>query len=650
MPVKLLSVGTYKQPNPRKAFDEGAAEITAYDAASKQLFVVNGFDDEQLGEGIDVLDLSDPSKPKLKFKISIKSGSPNSVTVKNGLVAVAIEDDNPQDPGSVAFFKTDGTFLREVSVGSLPDMLTFTPDGSKVLVANEGEPNSYNREDSVDPEGSISIIDLSKGIENLTVATADFKGFNDSKAKLLAQGVRIFGPNATVAQDLEPEFIAVSENGEKAFITLQENNAVAVLDLATNTITEIQPLGLKDFRQPGNGFDASDKDGAINIKTRPVVGMYQPDTIATYTSGGKQYYVTANEGDARDYEGFNEEVRVKDLTLDPQAYPDASVLQQEDNLGRLKSTTVNGDTNGDGLVDEIYAFGTRSFSIWDSEGKQVFDSGSEIELVSATVQPNDFNSTDNENNSFDDRSDDKGPEPEGIAVGKVGNRTYAFVGLERSGGVMVYDISSPARPSFIQFINTRNFEGDPEAGSAGDLAPEGLTFISAEDSPEGVPLLAVANEVSGTVSIFEVKNQKSPWLLGTKGNDAFGGGEGRDFMLGKGGNDYLVGNGGNDRIFGGRGDDLIRGGEGNDLIRGGLGSDIIELAQDQGKDLVLGFRTAQNDKFGLSGGLEYSDLEFQEFRVFFRRGTRISVDGQAIADVVGVQKETLMDSSLYVNL
>ena len=645
MPVKLLALGTYEQPNPPEVFDEGAAEITAYDAAFQQLFVVNGF-----SKAVDVLDVSNPSQPTLAFSIDITpfGASLNSVAVANGVVAVAVESDPATDPGKVVFFKTDGTFLKEVTVGALPDMLTFTPDGNSVLVANEGEPNSYNQTDSVDPEGSVSIIDLSNGVENAIVSTADFTAFNDKKDELIARGIRIFGPNATVAQDLEPEFIAVSEDGKSAFVTLQENNAIAVVDLETKSIAKLLPLGVKDISQPGNSIDASDKDGAINIQNWPVVGLLQPDTIASYTSGGKQYYLTANEGDAREYDGFTEEARVEDLTLDLTAYPDAATLQQEGNLGRLKTTTVDGDTDGDGDVDLIHAFGARSFSILDEAGNRVFDSGNEFEWATAMVLPNFFNATNDENN-FDARSDDKGPEPEGIAVGQVDGRTYAFVGLERVGGIMVYDITNPQQTSFVQYINTRDFSGVPEDGTAGDLAPEGLTFISGEDSPTGEPLLAVANEVSGTVSMFKVQNLTSPLLKGTNGHDAFGGGNGRDYMFGKDGNDYLAGNGGNDRIFGGDGNDLLRGGAGHDLIRGGLGNDIIELAKDEGKDLVFGFNF-KDDKFGLSGGLEFNQLEFKEIQGHFKTKTKISAGGQAIAVVFGVDEATLMDSSLYVSL
>jgi predicted extracellular nuclease len=273
------------------------------------------------------------------------------------------------------------------------------------------------------------------------------------------------------------------------------------------------PIGL-GLVSLNNALDPSDEDGAINIRNAPVLGMYQPDGIAAYEADdGETYLVTANEGDAREYivedeqgnetETFVEEARVADLTLDPEAFPNATELQQEQNLGRLKVTTTRGDTDGDREFEELYAFGGRSFSIWDTEGNLVFDSGSDFERITAEQIPNFFNS-DNDENSFDTRSDDKGPEPEGVVIGTVSGRDYAFIGLERIGGVMVYDITEPTSADFVQYINTRDFEGDLEAGTAGNLSPEGLEFIPAEASPTGIPLLAVAYEVSGSTAVFEV--------------------------------------------------------------------------------------------------------------------------------------------------
>lgn len=902
------------------------AEIPTFDPVSDRLFVV-------AGSTVEIFSVSNSGTLSLTGTLSPSfipptgtAAIPNSVAVKNGIVAVAYAIQNTatnaQLTGRVSFFNAaDGSFLNSVEVGYLPDMLTFTPDGTKVLVANEGEPNGYGQATSFDPEGSVSIIDLAGGVANATVQTATFTSFNSQIDDLKAKGVRITGPGATVAQDLEPEYIAVSPDGLTARITLQENNAIAVLDNASATITSIQPLGLKDFSkglptlttyeftnlpvlgttatvnpsnpsqtvagqeirlggfsglffegvaangnlkfithtdrgpnaepngnnrpfplpdfQPqlirfelnqstgaititeqiglqrtdgtpltglpnlqgtagtaysdevpvdlfgnplandklggdfegivvaadgsfwmvdeyrpaiyhfssdgklidrlipqgtptaggefgnpvlpavyaqrrtnrgfeaialegnklyafiqsaidnpdlandntsrnsrnlrilefdiathqvtgeylyildsisgsgnartdklgdavslgngkflvverddrsttsankliyeidlrgatninnpsnltslpagktieqlsvaelatanldpvskrlvtnvatlgytgvekleglalinantlaiindndfgiggstvsngqlagatvpstiklgivkfnqSNGLDASDRDvngtssggGKINIQNWPVFGMYQPDAIASFTAGGQTYYITANEGDGRDYPGFTDEIRVgnANYVLDPTVFPNATSLKNDANLGRLTVSRVTGDTNGDGDIDQIQAFGGRSFSIWDANGNPVFDSGDQLERITAAQTPTLFNS-DGTAASFDTRSDNKGPEPEGVVVGVINNRTYAFIGMERTGDVIVYEVTNPSKPVFMQYINL------PE-----DLAPEGLTFVSAADSPTGKPLLFTANEVSKTIAVFEV--------------------------------------------------------------------------------------------------------------------------------------------------
>jgi uncharacterized protein len=435
--------------------------------------------------------------------------------VSNGVVAVALEAPVKTNPGQVAFYNASaGTLLNSIQVGSLPDMVTFSPDGTKVLTANEGEPNSYNNAAgtiSVDPEGSVSIIDIAGGIGFATVSTAGFSSFNTQLASLQAAGVRIYGPNATVAQDLEPEYITFSSDGATAYVTLQENNAIAVVNVATATVSEIRPLGLKNLNTAGNGIDPSDQDGGANIRPVPVFGMYQPDAIASFSVAGTTYLVTANEGEARsDWPGFSDEVRVNNTgyTLDPTLFPTAATLKQNTNLGRLNVSNApglaGGDLDGDGDFDQIQTFGSRSFTIWNAAtGAQVYDSGDTIEQLTASYHPNNFN-TGHTTNALEDRSDNKGPEPEGVVVGTIGNRTYAFIGLERIGGVIVQDVTNPASPTFVQYINTRNFSQTPGLNSGGDLGVEGLTFISAENSPNGNPLLITTNEVSGTSSIFQI--------------------------------------------------------------------------------------------------------------------------------------------------
>jgi 2',3'-cyclic-nucleotide 2'-phosphodiesterase / 3'-nucleotidase / 5'-nucleotidase len=515
--ISLSRIGRYDTE-----LGEGAAEVVAFDPATARMFVINA-----VQSSVDIVSLSDPSAPSFVSRIAIAptyGAGPNSVAVRNGLVAVAVEADPKTDNGSVVFFDTSGVFLNQVTVGALPDMLTFTPDGRRVLTANEGEPNDLY---TVDPEGSVSIIDLPAEpittTTTLAVANATFTSFNSQIDALRASGVRIFGPGASVAQDLEPEFITVSPDSATAYVTLQENNAVAVVNIATATVSAVLPLGFKDHSLTNNGLDASDRDvdgtssggGTINIQNWPVFGMYMPDAIASYEIDGQLYLVTANEGDAREYEGFAEEVRVgsDDYVLDPTTFPNAATLKLNQNLGRLTVTNATGDIDNDGEFEQIYVFGARSFSIWNaSTGAIVFDSGDELERRTAQLTPGLFNANNGDPADFDTRSDNKGPEPESVELGVIGGRSYAFVALERAGGgIMVYDITDPAAPTFVQYaLPPGDYTGDPTNAAPDDISPEGLKFVSAADSPTGQPLLLVANEVSGTVAVYGISFVATP--------------------------------------------------------------------------------------------------------------------------------------------
>lgn len=553
--IKLSVLGHYKT----NIFAESAAEIPAYDAASKRLFVVNA----QKGL-VDVLDASKPEQPvhiaELSARDYLADSEVNSVAVQNGIVAIAVQAKNKTDAGLVVFFNAkDLSFMSKVAVGSLPDMLTFSPNGKTVLVANEAEPND---DYSIDPEGSVSIIDI-QDIKQPKASIADFRAWNSQKADLMAKGVRIFGPNATVAQDLEPEYITISGDSKTAWVTLQENNAIARIDIAQQKVTDIYPLGYKDHGVMGNELDVSDKDSKIDIKTwTGLVGMYQPDSIANYQVNGQTYLVTANEGDSREWlkdedayfagnlaQGYVENIRMKHLfnskgfnaegdypahlqkiangvkgaKLNPVTFAycgatatEAGDCRKDGNLGRLNiawnmgyQTNADGspklDTNGRLTYDKLYAYGARSFSIWNTQGQLVWDSGSEFENKISELFPNYFN-TDHEAVSLDDRSDNKGPEPEGITLGTIGAKTFAFIGLERMSGVMVYDMTTPMQPKFVEYFTTRNFV-ETDSAKQGDLGPEGLIFIAAKDSPNGKPLLVVGNEVSGSTAIYQVNVQ-----------------------------------------------------------------------------------------------------------------------------------------------
>ncbi|WP_109830760.1 choice-of-anchor I family protein [Reichenbachiella versicolor] len=483
------------------AFDKGAAEISAFDATTDKLYVTNSETDV-----IEVINMADPTSPSRGTPIDISSlgGGVNSVAVANGMLAVAIEADVKQDPGFVYIYSTtDESELASYTVGALPDMVTFNEDGTVIIVANEGEPND---DYTVDPEGTVSIINLPLDLSTASptdVETADFKSYNTfSVDELRESGILISGPGATVAQDLEPEYVTVL--GDSAFVTLQENNAVALVRISTATVEDIFGLGFKDHSLSGNGIDPSkDDDLPLYIDNGlPFQGVYMPDAIASMQIGDKKYLFTANEGDAREYGDYTDETEIGKIDFDSNFFPDAEEIEiAADGLGIMNIS----QQSGDGKYQELLTYGARSFSIWEVEEGQIYDSGDDFEQITATIYPENFNASDDKV-KLRNRSDNKGPEPEAITLGKVGETSFAFVALERIGGIMVYDVTDPNAPEFVEYLNNRDFTKDPKDDflTAGDNAPEGLVFVPAADSPSGQALLIVSNEVSGTVTTYQV--------------------------------------------------------------------------------------------------------------------------------------------------
>ncbi|MBU8577182.1 choice-of-anchor I family protein [Brevibacterium luteolum] len=540
--VELSVLGSHRAD----IFDAGAAEIVAHYAAKQQTLVVNA----EAGT-VQVLDSSDPENPTAVTELttagmsstdgaSVPAGAvANSVAVRaDGLAAVALEAPTKTDDGWVGFFDLSGDEpkpLGAVRAGALPDSVVFDDEGTHAVIANEGEPaEDY----SVDPEGTVSVVALPEAVQAPSqedVKTADFRAF---EGDALPEGVRVFGgredagtgtPKHPVSENLEPEYSTVI--GGKAYVTLQEANAIAVVDLASATTEKLMPLGTQDVSEVP--FDVSNKDDKINRANWPVKSFLQPDTIRSIEIGGRDYLLTANEGDTRDWDGYSEEIRVKDLgsekkglapicesVVEGMTNPDGSPmtiedLQKEENLGRLTITKANGLNEDGSCYETIYGVGGRSFSIFDTNGKQVFDSADDFERITAEVLPKNFNSNNSESN-FDNRSDDKGPEPEAIEVGQIGEKTYAFIGVERIGGIFVYDITDPAKSEYVTYVNNRNFAVQPEdnVAEAGDSGPESIAFVpSADLKADGAAaageagnagMLIVGNEVTGSTTFYAV--------------------------------------------------------------------------------------------------------------------------------------------------
>jgi hypothetical protein len=546
---KLTLVGRYapfSAPYPdNTANDRLVAEIVSFHAESKSAFITVDTTSQKssfrrinlaslpstgLAAAVTASNLTEGTTTNVAADLLTENGfvagGVQSLDVSGNLLAIAVQASVKTDKGRVAFYRVAitgaVTFLRSVEVGSLPDGVAFSPDGKFLVVANEGElPNNFVTGTSVDPEGTISIIPIKDDAPVTAEAvTLDFKDFNvgSSRHAELPADVRVGRPGATVAQDLEPEYVTISEDSKTAFVTLQENNAIAVIDLDRKRVTKIIALGYKDHGLERNKIAPSDRYVAGSatvpptLKTYPgLYGIYMPDGVASFNHQGKAYVITANEGDDRDdFLNPDETSRISALTLDAAAFTNGATLKTDAELGRLTAmaksakrsdgSAVNlGDTDGDNDYDKLYVLGGRSFSIIEVDsGKMVFDSGSDIERVVYNDANDDVANRLTLLNAaqLKGRLDNKGPEPENVVVGTVRGQTYAFVGLERSSGILVYNITDPAKPSFVQYIRNTNTLAE------GDISPEGMKFVPATKSPNGKALLIVGYEVSGSMAVF----------------------------------------------------------------------------------------------------------------------------------------------------
>jgi len=416
-----------------------AAEISAFDPKTDRLFTSNN----ALGNRVDIIDLKEVASPKSTGYLILQPVTNgrltiNSLDVGEDLLAVAASAADPQSPGKVYIFEASTQKkINEIVVGAMPDMVTFTPDNKYIITANEGEPNqNYDN----DPDGSVSII----SVEDFSVTNIDFESLISEKEKLIKQGFRIFGPATGFSQDIEPEYIAVSDDSRYAWVSLQENNGIAHFDIKDKKLLKIFPLGYKDFQLSGNEIDVCDND-QISPNQWPIKGLYQPDAIAAFKVKDSTYLISANEGDARYYAGYSETSRISELELDSVAFPEADKVKNCDVIGRLIVTTTMGDKDGDGDFDELFAFGTRSFSIWNGQtGKLLMDSQNQVDkdLIA------------NSSLYDDNRSDDKGTEPEGLVIGYIQETPVVFLALERANAVVSYDLSNPYQPKFLQVLET----------------------------------------------------------------------------------------------------------------------------------------------------------------------------------------------------
>jgi hypothetical protein len=524
------------------SIDLGGAEIIDYHPGRKIAAVITGGSNLSLvsyAKGFD--------QPELLRELELE-GDAQSVAINDqGLIAVALSVNDNND-GRIAFYqlnnKNKAVKKGSVAVGNLPDSISFSPDGSVLVSANEGEPSKfYGTEDGVDPEGSISVIRIRDGKPGASkVTTLGFGAY--STEALRGLGIRISGENPTPRLDIEPEYVSISPNGRKAYITLQENNGIAQVDLKRSKIDSIFSQGEKSWS--GIAIDSTDDDGVYAPGVKTLFGLRMADGIKTFQHKGKTYLITADEGDSRVRpDDVNFEAILGDgttysfgdnltdgvlatledeltgasiyvygsadvgnrgdfeadqgdelfITLKYGAVSDDGFYSDEKRAGKLtegdptllSEGRIKTVSDSNDPVTGIRSFGGRSFTIFDSKGSVVYDSGNLLDQIT------------NAAGFYDDgRSDDKSIEPEGVAVATIKNRRFAFIGLERPFNqndpnelgtfIPVFEITQPSAPTYLGAFS-----------GAGSLSPEGLSWVG--DGKRGGYLL-VANEVSGTLDSF----------------------------------------------------------------------------------------------------------------------------------------------------
>jgi len=503
---------------------EGSHEIATFHAGSKRIFATNG-----VKNAIDIYDVSDVTNPKKVGSVALSPYGNDVTSVAAGkdvVVAVVNVSDKfsatgvpTTTNGKIVVFDTSGKVLSSPDVlGVLPDSVTFAPNGTTALVAIEAQPvcakddpATAAKEDAdyskaSDPVGGVTVVDLS----NPASPVLRFAGFDQfSVAEMRAKGIAVSSVVNNVSKDFEPEFVTAVDNNY-AYVTIQEANAIGKLNIGSATFESISRAFESKVSRVAR--DTSDRDAGAGPRTYAnVVGASQPDAIAGFTVGAGQYFVTANEGDAREYTCLNDDLRASSLKVDTRRFPDWKTLSGNAALGRAKVNPTIGDKDGDGDIDTIHLRGSNSMTMYRN-GIAIWDSADLLDQIQtqafgvANINGSHSLSSDKSTMNYvgQDRSDDKGSEPEGVAVGMVGDRRIAILGLERMTALAIFDITDPGNPIFQEWLQMLPTKATP-AKDVKHWSPEGIVFVPASKSPSGKALIITSYELSGSISIHQVE-------------------------------------------------------------------------------------------------------------------------------------------------
>lgn len=449
----------------------------------------------------------------------------------NDRIAVTLESgDTSAVNGRVCLLDYDGNLQYYYETGVQPNMAVFTADSKKLLITNEGEHKSTYT--VTDPKGTVTIIDFSRNSDptRITPTEVDFSAFTADELiensillnKIKNTNVTEENPDTYIPvepqYDLEPESIAVNDAGTTAYVCLQEANAIATLDLTTNEFVDIRSLGFIDYSDETNAIDVVLDKTYSPTTYQYTYGVPMPHSIELIEIEGTTYLLTANEGASRTY-CYNTSTKfISNLTTatltsnepkvdangDPvydangeEVYPTAASVQV---LNNTYTAGLEEGVEEDGSDTPHYIFGTRSFSIYEADSMSLlYDSANSLEAKTNELLPSNFNCTNNMMGK-EKGATARGVEPKAVITSAINGRYFAFIALEAIGGVMVYEITDPSTPEYINYINTRDFS----TSIKGDVSPGCIALADANSSKNELPTFFVGYDVTATLGSYTI--------------------------------------------------------------------------------------------------------------------------------------------------